>query len=74
MAAAPKNGIEFRQKSIGAIRCSLATSYDGWRRRATSTLFSNDTQNTTDHGPHTPVHVEQASPVKKQENLGKISN
>ena len=26
--AAPKNGVEFRQGSIGAIRSSLATSYD----------------------------------------------
>ena len=26
--AAVKNGEAFRQKSIGAIRCSLATSYD----------------------------------------------
>ena len=28
-AAAPKNGVEFCQRSIGAIRHSLATSYDG---------------------------------------------
>ena len=28
---APKNGVEFRQKSISAIRCSLATAYDDWR-------------------------------------------
>ena len=27
-AAAPKNGVEFRQGSIGTIRSSLATSYD----------------------------------------------
>ena len=27
-AAAPKNGVEFRQGSIGAIRSSLATSYE----------------------------------------------
>ena len=27
-AAAPKNGVEFRQRSIGALRSSLATSYD----------------------------------------------
>ena len=27
-AAAPKNGVEFCQKSIGDIRCSLATFYD----------------------------------------------
>ena len=35
-ANAPKTGIEFRQGSIGAIRSSLATSYDAWRRRAAS--------------------------------------
>ena len=35
-ATAPKTGVEFRQGSIGAIRISLATSYDVWRRRATS--------------------------------------
>ena len=34
-AAAPKNGVEFRQKSIGLIRCSLATSYNDVRHRAT---------------------------------------
>ena len=34
----PKIGIEFLQGSIGAIRSSLATSYDAWRRRATSPL------------------------------------
>ena len=34
-ATAPKSGIEFRQGSIGAIRSSLATSYDAVRRRAT---------------------------------------
>ena len=38
-AAAPKTGVESRQSSIGTIRSSLATSYDVWRRRATSTLF-----------------------------------
>ena len=36
-AAAPKNWIEFHQKSIGTVRCSLATSYDvyeaNWNRR-----------------------------------------
>ena len=32
MVAAPKNGVEFRKKSLGAIRCSLAMSYDNWRR------------------------------------------
>ena len=38
-ATAPKNGVEFRQRSIGAIRNSLATSYDAVRRRATSLKF-----------------------------------
>ena len=38
-ATAPKNGIEFRQTSIGAVRSSLTSSYDDWRRRATSTFF-----------------------------------
>ena len=28
-----QNGVEFRQKSTGAIRCSVATSYDDVRRR-----------------------------------------
>ena len=31
-SVAPKNGVEFRQESIGVIRCNLATL----RRRATS--------------------------------------
>ena len=39
-AAAPKNGVEFRQGSIGAIRSSLATSYDVWRCRAMSQVYS----------------------------------
>ena len=33
-AAAPKNGVEFRQGSDGTIRSSLATLYDVLRRRA----------------------------------------
>ena len=36
-ATAPKNGVEFRQGSIGTIRSSLATSYDVWQRRQFST-------------------------------------
>ena len=35
-AFTPKNGVEFRQRSIGVIRCSLPTSYDNMRSRATS--------------------------------------
>ena len=35
-ANAPKTGIEFHQGSIGAIKSSLATSYDAARRRAMS--------------------------------------
>ena len=38
-ATAPKTGVEFRQGSIGAIRSSLATSYDVWRRCAMSQLY-----------------------------------
>ena len=38
-AAAPKTGVDFRQGSIGTIRNGLATSYDAWRRRATSLTF-----------------------------------
>ena len=38
-AAAPKSGVKFRQGSIGAIRSSLATSYDASRRRAASQLY-----------------------------------
>ena len=29
-AAAPKNGVEFRQRPIDDIRCSLATLYGFW--------------------------------------------
>ena len=39
-AAAPKNGVEFCQGSIGAIRSSLATSYAVWRRCATLLYFN----------------------------------
>ena len=38
-AAAPKNGVEFRKKSIGAIRCSVTTSYDDVRCCAMSVPF-----------------------------------
>ena len=31
-AEAPKNGVKFHQKTIGAIRCSVATSYDDARK------------------------------------------
>ena len=34
-AAAPKNGVEFRQQSICAIRCSLAIAYDDTQRHTT---------------------------------------
>ena len=40
-AAAPKSGVEFCQGSIGTISGSLATSYDVWRRRATSPKNKN---------------------------------
>ena len=36
-ATAPKNGVEFRQGSIGTIMSILATSYDVWRHRQFST-------------------------------------
>ena len=36
-ATAPKNGVEFRQGSIGTSRSNLATLYDVWRRRQFST-------------------------------------
>ena len=35
-AAAPKNGVEFCQNPICAVRSSLAMSCDDWQRRATS--------------------------------------
>ena len=35
-AATPKNKVEFCQKSIGVIRCSLATLYDDVRRHTMS--------------------------------------
>ena len=34
---APKNGVEFRQDSIGTIKSSVATSYDVGRHRQFST-------------------------------------
>ena len=37
-ATAPKNGVEFRQGSICAIRSSLPTSCDIWRRRTMSPI------------------------------------
>ena len=35
-----KNGVEFCQRSIGAIRCGLATSYDDVKPHATLLYFS----------------------------------
>ena len=57
-AAAPKNIVEFRQSSIGTIRSSLATSYDVWRRRATSLLVIRKltTHWLTDPPTHNTVH------------------
>ena len=37
-ATTPKNGVDFRQGSLSAIKSSLATSYNVWRRRATLQL------------------------------------
>ena len=34
-AAAPRNGVEFRQIIISDIKCSLTTLYDDWGRRGT---------------------------------------
>ena len=36
IANAAKNGIELRQNSIDAVRCSPATSYDDWQCHAAS--------------------------------------
>ena len=52
-ATAPKNGVEFRQGSIGTIRSSLATSYDVWRRRQFST-----NQRPRNYLTHTHTHTE----------------
>ena len=44
-AVAPKTVVEFHQKSTGALRCSLATSYNDWRRRVmTMKLTGTDRQ------------------------------
>ena len=44
-AAAPKKWVEFRQKSILAFRCSLATSYNDWPHRVmTMKLTGTDRQ------------------------------
>ena len=40
LIAAPRNGVKFRQKSIGAIRCSLAMMYENtWGSVTPDTLF-----------------------------------
>ena len=38
-AATPKNGLEFCQRPIGAIRCGLATSYNDVQPHATFFYF-----------------------------------
>ena len=47
-AAAPKNGVEFCQGSISAIRSCLATSHDVWRRRKMLQLNSRKIYTLTD--------------------------
>ena len=56
-AAAPKNIVEFRQSSTGIIRSSLATSYDVWRRRATSPLLWSENWPLTKTRTHPPTHI-----------------
>ena len=55
-AAAPKNGVEFRQGFNGTIRSSLATSYK---------------RNETELNGHTKPHV-GAAPHHKNESAGKL--
>ena len=50
--ATPKNGVEFWQKSIGAIKCNLATSYEYVRFNAISLNVYGHTQDT-----HTQNHL-----------------
>ena len=57
-ATAPKSGVEFRQGSIGAIRSSLATSYDAVRRRATSPTFDQSEAWKLVTHRHTHTHFE----------------
>ena len=56
-AAAPKSVVEFRQGSNGTIRSSLATSYDVWRRRATSLLLWSENWPLTNARTHPPTHI-----------------
>ena len=57
-ATAPKSGVEFRQGSTGAIRSSLATSYDAVRRRATSPTFDQSEAWKLVTDTHTDTHFE----------------
>merc|ERR1712173_554569 len=55
--AAPKNGVEFRQGSIGTIRSSLAASCDLVRRRARSPNFDQSEALKLSHHTHTHTHT-----------------
>ena len=57
-AAAPKNGVKFRQGSNGTIRSTLATSYDASRRRARSPNFD---QSEAEKLSHTDTHTHTES-------------
>ena len=46
-AVTPKNGVEFGQKSIGAIRCSVARLCDNIRHTATSDVMQLSATSTT---------------------------
>ena len=68
---APNNGVKFRQSSIGTIRSSLATSYDVWRRRATSLLLWSENWPLTNALTHAHCHSLSSCGPKnwKEKNL-----
>ena len=63
-AAAPKNGVEFRQGSIGTIRSSLAMSYDVSRRRVCVGTFLKVVLRPTIH----PTYLSLDASLPKHKN------
>ena len=64
-AAAPKNGVEFRQGSIGTIRSSLAMSCDLARRRARSPNFDRSEARKLSHHRQTHTQTHRESTCRK---------
>ena len=67
-SVAPKNGVEFRQKSIGAVRCSLATLNKDWRCHSMSMKPTGTNGQTDRQMDGKDLVLIQADALTKKEN------